>query len=824
MAENRIRSTISAKELTFGEGTPTKFTVSVINQSNIFASFQLKLELLDLDPQYEKESDDWYKISPVVSSKNPPGDSTEFEVEIIKIPTGGKPKGDKISCLVVVSSIDLPKDQDRIPFDIKAASITLQVSILRESFYRKLKPGELWKIGIEIYNPSFKPANVLVELLDLNPKWLKKKTIEPPEEAPAGQQKKITLPPKERPALLLKKVPAGQQKKVTFDFQPDKSAVSKTDPYSFTIRVSEVSDSNSKTILKEFEGKLEILPKGELNCSPIENESDRDKLDKYKTFRDFLHNLEKTILQTLYGILLWRKHNDETYKFKLENKSNLPQEVSIKIDREELEKFKEVVTVDNHKETNLAPGKGVQQSLKINAEKAPLFWLFGEKILDLKIKASWSDPRVNTRNETHIVKFPVKSLLPIWGLLLLLSILLGILWWLSCLNPFSPFCGHKTPVNSVQFNGLGDRLVSGSQDPRIIEWDTGKFFKLLEHQEIWELPKDEQETVLVIRYRPVNNNIVAAGLENGTIKLWDLTQKAENPIACFLYEEGDRVLALEFSQDSRYLFSGHGSGRVIQWEINYNRNNGSDSKCVSKPVSQKEPPFDFAVYALKFVREDRDRKLAIAGVDDDDGFFSSKLAVAGRYNQLLVWDWLKDEKIIQFAYHSGGNKDYIQSLDMAEFQPDLLVSADNQGRISLWALQQCSPSKQCQPVEQWLDGHNEQAVRSVALSADGCYLVSGGDDGLVRLWSLTSEGKLAEQNGKKIKNGATKILDIIQKQKVNSVDLKIDKEWRLFSWNEGGFFKTEEKILIASGWDNNPQVQVQQLWKNDLEYKDCNKP
>ncbi len=91
------------------------------------------------------------------------------------------------------------------------------------------------------------------------------------------------------------------------------------------------------------------------------------------------------------------------------------------------------------------------------------------------------------------------------------------------------------------------------------------------------------------------------------------------------------------------------------------------------------------------------------------------------------------------------------SLDAAEFQSNLLVSADNQGRITLWDLKKCSPSEECQPVEQW-DGHNEKAVRSVALSADGCYLVSGGDDGQVMLWSLTSEGKLAEQKGKQTKS------------------------------------------------------------------------
>ena len=801
MAENHIYSEISAKEVKYLEGTPTKFTVTATNQSDKFASFQLKLER----PGYGSTSDDWYKISPIVSSKNPPGDSTNFDVEITKIPIkSGEIVSEKIICQAIVSSIELLPEEDRIPFNIKieqTASIPLQLSIIHQNFYRRLYPApeEPWKIGLEIYNPRSKPANVLVQLLGLESNWLKNKTTEQSLE-----------------------VSAGQQKQVIFYCQPDENAESKL--YPFKIRVSKLNDSNSNDLLKELEGKLEIVPTGVLDFSRSEQELHRAKLDKYKIFQDLLRNLQKKIYGILLWILLWRNSRSQpvTYNFKLDNKSNLPQKVSIKIE-EELEKFKEIVRVEKPKETNLAPGDEVQQSLKIKAEKAPLFWLFGEKILDLKIKASWSDPRVNTRNETHIVKFPVKSIFSIWFLLVILAIFVFILYLLSWLNPSNPWFGHQKRVNSLQFNGSGERLVSGSDDTDLIEWEVRGFLNIIDDPQIQDLPNkerlewwskgfkhipivqsiiqdkdNEKKAVRVIRYRPVNNNIVAAGLENGEIQLWDLTRKAKNPITCFLHEKDNdkkvnRVFPLEFSQDSRYLFSGHGNGRVIQWKVDYNRNNWSDSKCVSEPLRQKEPPFDFAVYALKFVGED-----------------NRKLIVAGRNNQLLVWDWIKDEKIIEFDYRSGGYNNYIQSLDTAEFRPDLLVTADNQGYITLWDLQQCSTGQPCRHVEQWDDGHkahnekDEKGVRSVALSADGCYLVSGGDDGRVMLWFLNSRGERAMQNGEKIPGKA--ILE--KKQKVNSVDIKIYKEKA-----------TAQKILIASGWDDNPQVRV-----TSSPYKDCNEP
>ena len=806
MAEKHIHSTISVKGVTYPRETPSRFTVTATNRSNKFASFQLRLEARD----FGQISDDWYKISPIVSSKNPPGDSTKFEIEITGIPRKpGKTVGSKIVCYAIVSSIELLPEIDRTRFDIIIKNdelIPLQVSKSRQDFYRKLNPAQekTWEIGIEIYNPRSKKANVLVQLEGLDSNWLKKQ--------PSEQKKTIEV---------------GMLEQVIFYCQPDKNAECRT--YNFTIKVIDSAQDAIPIILK---GQLEILLTGELIQTLIGNNQEA------KTFANSLHNLEQRLIQTLYVILLWKKHNEKTYKFQLENQSNLPRQVAIKIAQSELDKFKEIVTVTEFKTRVLTPGETTQESLTIQAKKAPWFWFLGEKILELNFNAYWSDLQDDNKVTKNLdpIKFPVKSIFPIWYLVLFLSVLSSLFWWFSCLNPFSNSCGHHKRVNTVQFDGLGARLVSVSNDMKIIEWDTVGFFNPTTHQEIQETPTSENTeeidegdnnnqqkkqnlAKMVIRYRPINNNIVAAGLENGQIQLWDLTRKAEKPIACFQNKKANRVLALEFSQDSRYLYSGHGNGRVVKWKVDYNqknwsRNQDSDAKC-SQQALEQEKQFNFSVYALKFVEQDN----------------RSKLAIAGRFNKLLIWDSFEEGKVQQIPYPSGGRNQYIQSLDTAEFRPGILASADNRGRTFIWDLNQCSSRKDCRHVDQWY-AHSERPVRSVALSADGCYLVTGGDDARVMLWALTPEGKRAWEKGKPTQTLLKKILKIISKQrasdnfntlKVNSVDIKMDKQWRFFSWNERGFFKTEEKILIASGWDENPQVQVESLWKKDkdIENKDC---
>jgi WD40 repeat protein len=234
------------------------------------------------------------------------------------------------------------------------------------------------------------------------------------------------------------------------------------------------------------------------------------------------------------------------------------------------------------------------------------------------------------------------------------------------------------------------------------------------------------KSVRVVQYRPVENNQVVAGLENGDIQIWDILAVGDR-LDSFFYRKDDRVLALQYSQDSRWLYSGHGSGLVLQWDVEHDL-----AEFARLEPGFREPErsrqFDFAVYGLSFV---------------DRG--DQQLAVAGRFNQLVLWDLTTDD-LETLPYREGGKDDYILSVDSAELRPHLLATADNQGWITLWDLETCLTSdRPCDIIDQWPDGHDGNAVQSVALSDNACYLVSGGADGRVMLWPLNPNGTRANQ-------------------------------------------------------------------------------
>jgi WD40 repeat protein len=260
--------------------------------------------------------------------------------------------------------------------------------------------------------------------------------------------------------------------------------------------------------------------------------------------------------------------------------------------------------------------------------------------------------------------------------------------------------------------------------------------------------------------------VVAAGLENGEIQLWDVIGDPKKPKSTFFLNKDDRVLDLKFSQDGRYLFSGHGSGAILQWDVNqaiYNHGININYLVKRKPVS-------FSVYGLALVGEE-----------------GQHLAIGGRYNSLVLWNW-KQNKLRSLQYKPlGGQEDYILSLNSAEFKPNLLATSDTQGQITLWNMQPClTRDGECEVIEQWSDGHGGKAVRSVALSNDGCYLVSGGDDGQVKLWNLTTDGKRSSPEGKLVtyvRNSFDRFL--VESHKYNSVDVKVvDKHILVVAGNQ----------------------------------------
>jgi WD40 repeat protein len=718
MAENLISTNVSAQVLKFKPGgPPATFEVTVINESEQFASFQLEVVAAGADPNAGYR---WYSLSPEVSSKKPPGDSTKFYVAIEDSPVPGF--AGMMNLTVRVSSVEL-RDEERQVLRLfvqeGAGSKLLKLDLPLKKF--QVKPGELIEVPVRVFNPNQQSVDAVVSFVGVEPSWLVN-----------GSEQQFQLDP-------------GEQREVTFSCQPPSAlAQAPCQVYPF-----EVEATHHRGAVARDKGTLEVLPTGfvQFSCTP-----------------------QRHTIPAKGGWLPSRQSDPVTYQLQFENASNLSSSASIQLhgrDREKcnlevippygLPPVPEFISGTRQPETDLTPGETSEAFLEASKQRP---WLGISRQLLFDVTAVLSDRRVELRNDTHTLELRVRPIIPFW-----MQVAGGLLALLLLYLLFRPFEGHTEAVTSVRFNGLADRVISGSDDQTIRSWKVKG--RRLEPAGVFARG---EKSVRVVRYQPVNNDVVAAGLENGEIKLWDVLENREEPVESFVNQKDDRVLALEFTKNSRYLFSSHGSGSVLQWDIE--RDLSDTSRDRSRPVATL--PADFAVYAL-----------AAVGTGD------TNLAIAGRYNKLLLWNFAANESRLM-PYPEGGQDDYIQSLSVAADKPNLMAIADNQGHITLWDMRQCLVEEvNCEVLDRWSGGHSDKPVRSLSLSKDGCYLASTGDDGREVLWSLTREGKRDPKflDGKQIGRFRTKINDI-------------------------ALILREDDILVVSGSDDR-QVRLRSVQKNN---------
>ncbi|BBD70125.1 hypothetical protein NIES4072_64900 [Nostoc commune NIES-4072] len=703
---NSISTTISEQVVKFKPGgTPASFNITVTNDSDRFVAFQLEIIAAGADIISGLR---WYSLSPEVSAKKPPGDSTRFTVMITDSPVPGFVGIMNLTVRIFSLELGLGEDTREVVRLIVEQSkgytpvkVTLPVATFSAS------PKELKEIPVSVYNPNQLTADVVLSFLGVDQKWLVKGS-------------KISL-----------KIPPGEEKDRTFSCQLPNPSEVPSQPYPFTIEANLVDGPSSST-----SGIIKVLTQGfiEFSCIPKEQQMPPSA--------------------SAWWIPMWKCHST-IYILNFDNASNLKSDVMVQVEPEAGQSKSSWELLPE--KANISPGETVQLQLVIKKRR---HWWGGSRKLrfevkasksEADVKASKSEANIDIRNDTQFLKLNLLPVLPIWMQLLIGAGLLTIAWACSWLNPANRWYGHEKPVKSVQFNGTGESAISGSDDQKIIKWKSAGFLNPLINQFGGDLPS-QGKAVRVVRYRPVDNNLLAAGLENGEIRIFNLAGADKKPINSLFFRKDDRVgtddrvFALEFTKDSHFLFSGHGSGLVLQWDIQ------SD---LEKGVSQNTTPFkrkkfDFAVSAL-----------ALAGKE------GKNLIIGGRFNQLWMWN-LETDQVRSLSDPQGSKDDYIQSLAVAAYKPNLMATADTQGQITLWNLEQCLLTKdvQCTAYPLYKDkALGNKPVRSVAITRDGCYLASGGDDGRVMLWPLTIDGKRSSQfeNVKQLRQ---------YNKRVNSVDIK----------------------------------------------------
>ena len=683
-AEKALDVKLSAKELTLVPGTSSAaLEVSVTNCSDRHASFQLELMAAGNDPTTSAR---WYDLSPDISSLKPPGDMTCFQVVITDTPILGF--FGWVSLTVRVFSLELKAEERQVlrlkvspPEEIVPIKLELLTPIMRH------RPGRTFRIPVRAYSLAQQTVGALLRCDGLPIDWF----LDDAEQA-------LDLVPQ-------------QWTKTEFIVTLPSPAEALARPLPIVIQAEIAGNPPAIT-----EGRLDIMPVGRLAFRP-----------------------PNPVRELLPRQWLWQRRQPPrpaTYQLTLENASNLEPRVTLALESETAEDLQWSIEPEA---VPLLPGSEQTRTLSVRSRRP---WFGLTRTHRLEARPLLSDTRLGkTVPESRTLQLDIAPVIPLWLALLGGLGIVWLLWQLSWLNSGSPLFGHKAAVNSVQFDGLGETIVSGSNDQTARLWQRRGFINPFRNPGLGKIAQDDK-AMRVVRYRPRHNDRLAVGLENGQIQLWDLLKNEQALSLVAPEQQDDRVLGLLFAPDAQTMFSSHGSGAVLHWSL------APEAVLQGKARLLKTETFDFAAYSL-------------AGLGPDQAI----LAVGGRYNRLELWNWSIGRRR-PLIYPSGGKDDYITSLATAEAQPYWLAVADNQGQITIFDTRDCLPGNEsCRVMDSWLANADGEAVRAIALTRQGCYLASVGDDGNVRLWPLSKGGRHGRY-------AAGEVLASLP-TKLNSVDIRV---------------------------------------------------
>ncbi|MEB3291877.1 MAG: hypothetical protein VKJ24_01830, partial [Synechococcales bacterium] len=707
-----IQSALSTQHLRFDPNLePVRFTVTVYNDSDRFAAFRLQLQAPGVD---EKQAAEWYRLAPAVSSKIPAGDQTQFQVEIFALPptvesrvemrSGTDPRGfiGTMGLKTVVSSVDLDRgaeDRQDLQLEITGSRLQPPRLDLKAPPLIEVKPGDVLELELLIENCNRQSLQTTIAIASPLKSWFE-----------ASGRKSLLLEAREKRAIVLRgqvpEVAIAAQSEAGEDLEHQNSQRPSLDhprldqqmmppqvasgihALVMTARQSQLPDVSATTQVK-------LLPAGivQFRATPREQQLPTQGyawLNPPQATAQFTLSLENRSNLPLAPHITIRDPDRKQWQFPWQrsplpqsgfrlpwqSKSANPSESEgdphlFEPEQAALPPIAENVVLSPAPQA-FGPGQvGVGQvgnyELTVTRNLPWFGWSRLRKLeayvdrlpnpnpsqypnqypnlAEVALSPLELDELIPIHDRIQELNLTILPVIPLW--LQLLGLLATLLTAFLMTRLWSP--GHTAAVNSVRFNGQGTEVISASNDQTIRQWRV-QGDRLTSNGILLK----EEKAIRALRYRPVNNDELAAGLENGEIRLQNLLSGTVRPASV---DNADRVFDLVFSRDSRSLYSAHGSGVVVPWSIA----NGTEIKAF-QPFKLDQP---FAIEAMTLV-----------------GMNENLLAIAGRYNRLTLID-LPNRKSLELPYSPGGPDNYVKSLATADQRPTLLASADNQGKISI---------------------------------------------------------------------------------------------------------------------------------------------
>ena len=252
--------------------------------------------------------------------------------------------------------------------------------------------------------------------------------------------------------------------------------------------------------------------------------------------------------------------------------------------------------------------------------------------------------------------------------------------------------------SSVLYSDDSRRFITSSLSGKVIVWDADSKKPLL-------LLKGNTSDILSLALNPANNNIAGGG-EDGKIIVWDQSGR----ILINLIGHDTEIRAVAYNSDGSKLFSASRTEIKIWDGSNFN--------------------------PLGIIRTESKTVKAISVSCNLD-----KIAIVTGDRSVDIWD--AEKKVRESELPRAGH-----DIVSVEFSPDdqYLALGGRDGSLGIVNIITNETSKE-------ITGAHEASLSGMKFTADGSRLITGGDDGRIKVWNLAGLGiqaSLAYQRSQKL--------------------------------------------------------------------------
>ncbi len=259
-------------------------------------------------------------------------------------------------------------------------------------------------------------------------------------------------------------------------------------------------------------------------------------------------------------------------------------------------------------------------------------------------------------------------------------------------------------IERVGWSADGNFVASCSEDFLVQVWDakSGELVREIPHKQgIDALIWSKKENILITGEEEIKEEVDGKTIKHGYLRVFQM------PEAKLLYERdhGGTINEIMFTDDETYLLSaGHGSVKVWKKE--------------DMSLVRELKPDDYFTFVT-------------AGFSPDGKY----LAAGGQDGIIFLWEW-ETGKLIRVINYTGRKIESIAWHPSGEF----LVSSGHGPYLTVYRTQDLL--SEVKEVPATLQVFANDGAEFIDFNADGSFLVSAHQDGVIRLWGWKGEDPL----------------------------------------------------------------------------------